>query len=381
MCLIICRPQKNIDSYTLDKERILNAIESNNDGVGILYKKNNRVQVIKSLETDPETIYAMLEEHLKEADRLGVDFLAHLRFKTHGRVSEENLHPFRINTTRRGGPVFMMHNGVIRSNDRWEKDAETKGLSDTYHFAKYVLGPMIKNNPRLIRNHQFRNLLSRDLGRTNRLALMDKSGDVFLIAADGGHSEGGLWFSNNNYFDSFGRYAGNNAFGTSYGASVPSKKSVPTVATTTAKKEEGDVGKSPASSTTQNTTKTGAFATSVKPTGGSTTNKGSSNTGKSVAQGTTSASARSASTQTKPKVLDSSVSYSDSAFYEAMDEIDSAAENLKTKLLDKPHEAVQLYTDMTNEMQTYLQDFFPDIVEDLEEYNLSVVAPKAHMTN
>lgn len=361
MCVIMARSKKNIDSYQLNEERLLNAIEQNNDGLGIMYKKDNRIKVFKTLENDPEKILGIVKQHLAEADRLEVDFLAHFRFCTHGSISEDNIHPFRIDTTRKGGPVFMMHNGVIPSRDKWEVVEERDNRSDTYYYASLVLGGMLKNNPRLVRNHQFRNMIARDIGMSNRITFMDKSGEMYIVAADGGHSEGGLWFSNDNYFESFSRYAGyagynqpvtqNKPTGQQGTAAVSknNNNNVPTVKTGNQQKG-GVVGKNGQKATTSSVNAGNAS----KPTSQSTSNSGTTLPPKSQVNSTN----LSAFDDEAPKGID----------FDTWDKVERSADFIDMKLLDNPYEAVKLYEELGEKVQGHLMDYMPDLVEDLEMY-------------
>lgn len=60
----------------------------------------------------------------------GEEYLLHLRIKTHGGITAENCHPFRIG--KRNENAWLMHNGILNF------PCINKNWSDTRSFAKHL---------------------------------------------------------------------------------------------------------------------------------------------------------------------------------------------------------------------------------------------------
>src|SRR5687768_9318942 len=125
MCIAIYKPA----GVRLTEAALRNSFNSNRDGAGFAYVKDNEVSIIKG--------YFEFERFWKEFQEFqDLQCLVHFRVATHKSVNGKNCHPWRINDK-----TVFIHNGMIGncSND--------DDLSDTGNFAKYVMGPMLEMAP------------------------------------------------------------------------------------------------------------------------------------------------------------------------------------------------------------------------------------------
>ena len=71
-------------------------------------------------------------------------------------------------------------------------------MSDTAHFVKLVLEPMVKRNKVPINDGALQYLLSTSIG-TDKMVIMDGDGNAYVINEDKGKWEGGVWYSNTSF--------------------------------------------------------------------------------------------------------------------------------------------------------------------------------------
>lgn len=131
MCVIIYKSQGTV----LDLETLFDAYTMNPDGIGIAYRKDNRVFCEKGLSFDDLCMWAHGNREL----------LVHLRYATHGEVSDLMCHPFPVTTHEKSFDydVFsftediLMHNGIISNyGDKYESDT----LQFTRDCLAYIKG-------------------------------------------------------------------------------------------------------------------------------------------------------------------------------------------------------------------------------------------------
>lgn len=160
----------------------------NRDGAGVMWTdKSGAVRVEKILSP---SVAEWIRFYRAHAERRAC--LIHLRMRTHGAVSFENVHPYEV-----GGGVWLMHNGVLRFGN-----AADPSRSDTWHFIRDRLSAPISKNPDLIHNPLFISGMGKLIGAGNRFALLGRSGKPVLINRHTGFEWGGAWFSNTYAWDS-----------------------------------------------------------------------------------------------------------------------------------------------------------------------------------
>lgn len=161
MCLIV-KCQQDIP---LNQPLVEHWLEKNGDGWGMMYIKDNTMQVMKSMK--PEELWDKYLE-LKQYDPV-----IHMRWRTHGDTDLDNCHPYYC-----GHGIFLMHNGVIG-----DASNRFKEKSDTWHFVEDVIKGIFeftKNPHEAMRTQAFKKMLDKVIGTTNRIILGDRGGYVIF---------------------------------------------------------------------------------------------------------------------------------------------------------------------------------------------------------
>lgn len=132
MCIVIIKEAgKDLPS----KETLEKCFDSNSDGAGIMFNRNNRVHIHKG--------FMKFDEFWKHHEAQGLNkdqaIIYHFRIATAGGVNQGNCHPFPISanpvelkTLSVNCKLGMAHNGILSV-------AEEKGLSDTMVFIRDTL--------------------------------------------------------------------------------------------------------------------------------------------------------------------------------------------------------------------------------------------------
>ena len=184
MCLLIT--QSKI-SPKLSHEWLKDFYSYNADGIGVMRSNNGNLIIEKILPKDSDDFINFYEKHI-----FGFDCAFHLRMKTHGNIDLINCHPYEIlNKSDHGLDLWLMHNGILHTDN---KDDLTK--SDTYHYIKNYLVPMLAKNPDYAFTESFNEIISDHIGSSNKFVIMDNLGRQAVINKDQGVYWGGLWLSN-----------------------------------------------------------------------------------------------------------------------------------------------------------------------------------------
>lgn len=173
MCLIIRKPVGSIIPESL----LVDAFTKNHDGYGVFWSQNNHLRVIHGF--DLEKLIGTVDA----AQTLENELFVHLRFATHGDISLNNVHPFRITDD-----ILMAHNGVI------DIARQDRSYSDTAVFCD-LIRPMLASNSELIFNTGFHELVRRYIG-DSRIVFLHSSGKSVIINQSDGIQWQGLWLSN-----------------------------------------------------------------------------------------------------------------------------------------------------------------------------------------
>jgi predicted glutamine amidotransferase len=150
MC-VICILQPG---FTLPFEMLSKACHNNPHGYGVIIKRKEGLDIRKALPeggNDPEEIYKILKDN-EDAERV-----LHVRWKTHGDISENNTQPFEVfnqeivvNKKKVRRQIAFAHNGTLGtyapSYVHPQVNQNKNTPSDSLKFAQEVLRPFL---PRL----------------------------------------------------------------------------------------------------------------------------------------------------------------------------------------------------------------------------------------
>jgi len=172
----------------LPKEQLVQSWTSNPDGAGISYFDENGELVIEK----DMTLDGILYKYESAVDRYAATspFAVHFRIATHGGVTMDNCHPFRVSED-----TTLIHNGIIPVLF----NSKTDPRSDTRVFVEDYL-------PRLPANWMDDECLF-DMVETyigaSKLVILSRAGssDYYIANESDGHwsSDKKIWYSNGSY--------------------------------------------------------------------------------------------------------------------------------------------------------------------------------------
>jgi len=179
MCLAIASKGKKVT-----EEEIRNAFAHNHDGAGFAYVKDHEIVIEKGFFTANE----LIEAYNQIPDSL--PHLLHFRLATAGKEDATNCHPFRVSAN-----IAFIHNGVM-SDMRTCSD-----YSDTFYLNEDFLKPILARRYALLKELAFQKMLEEFIGGFNKLAFINKEGELIIINEDAGHwdDDDQIWFSNRSY--------------------------------------------------------------------------------------------------------------------------------------------------------------------------------------
>jgi hypothetical protein len=173
MCLIAASRTGKI----MSEEQQKNAWSNNSDGFGIVHLENGELIINKTMVED--SVASLL------AAAEGKPYIAHWRWGTSGHKNLANCHPFKV-----ASDLYMAHNGVFHNVLEYNDD-----MSDTWHFIKQYVRPLYLFNHAFLQTPTFYKMLDKIAG-TNKLAFLDKVGNLTLVNEKMGTWQGDIWLSN-----------------------------------------------------------------------------------------------------------------------------------------------------------------------------------------
>jgi len=185
MCLIV---QTN-DASLLKKNLLKSAYSNNSDGFGVMFLDNDQIKVQKIVPKSDNDIVKLWDKFKDMKIPMGL----HFRFTTAGATNKTNCHPFQVlSKAEHGRDIWMMHNGPKLPTPMIDKDK-----SDTHQYVKWVLRPMLANNPDLLYDDDWKEMIEESIGSDKLLFLDSKTGKFTIINEDHGENlNEDIWLSN-----------------------------------------------------------------------------------------------------------------------------------------------------------------------------------------
>lgn len=177
MCLIVT--QSRIDNpINLTMEEVSDAFDYNSDGAGIMFDRKGELIIEKPF----HTAYELYDAYTEALEEYTTHLCVHWRMATSGSKSTLNTHPHVLCR----GKVGMMHNGILPS------ESTTFDISDTVYWARTVFyGRSVAH----LMGKKFRNHIEQYIGG-DKIALLDKDGNLSLLNEAEGTWTDGRWHSN-----------------------------------------------------------------------------------------------------------------------------------------------------------------------------------------
>jgi hypothetical protein len=196
MCLIIQASKPQVITNNMMNCAYLN----NNDGFGLMYANKGKVQVQKIGKPKSFKAITKVWDSYKDIDTpIGL----HFRFNTNGESSKAMSHPFQVlNKEEHSRDVWLMHNGPQLPTPMIDDNK-----SDTHQFVKWVLKPQLSNEPELLYNHDWQEMIADMIGSDKLLFLDSKTEEFTIINEQEGKTTDDMWLSNTYSLQPTGTYA------------------------------------------------------------------------------------------------------------------------------------------------------------------------------
>lgn len=178
MCILIHQPK----DYSFTSKHLEDFFQKNPDGFGAIVNHDDErgvmtYKLIGKLADIEELYYDKIACH---------EAIIHFRMQTHGDIDLENCHPYTVNDG-----LSMAHNGILSYGN-----AADKTKSDTWHYIKDFIRPMLEQTPDALSNPYIRGYIGQHIGASNKFGFMNQHGEVFIVNRTSGVEYEGVWFSN-----------------------------------------------------------------------------------------------------------------------------------------------------------------------------------------
>lgn len=184
MCLII----KSDNASELKANLLKSAYSNNSDGFGGMFLADGKIQTFKELPQNENEVIKLWDKFKDMKIPMGL----HFRFTTNGGTNKANCHPFEVlNKKQHNRDIWVMHNGPQLPTPMIDVDK-----SDTHQYVKWVLRPMLANNPELIYNKDWKEMIEDSIGSDKLLFLDGSNGKFTIINEDHGETLDNMWLSN-----------------------------------------------------------------------------------------------------------------------------------------------------------------------------------------
>ena len=196
MCLIIQANKPQVITNNMMNCAYLN----NDDGFGLMFANKGKVHVQKIGKPKSFKAITKVWDSYKNLDTpIGV----HFRFNTNGASSKSMSHPYQIlNIQEHGRDLWVMHNGPQLPTPMIDDNK-----SDTHQFIKWILKPQLVNEPQLLYNNDWQEMLADTIGTDKLLFLDSKTEEFTIINEQEGKQTDDMWLSNTYSLQPTGNYA------------------------------------------------------------------------------------------------------------------------------------------------------------------------------
>ena len=184
MCLII----KSDDVSELKQNLLTSAYHNNSDGFGGMFLADGKIQTFKELPKTENDVVNLWDKFKDMKIPMGL----HFRFTTNGGTNKSNCHPFEVlNMKQHNRSIWVMHNGPQLPTPMIDVDK-----SDTHQYVKWILRPMLAQNPELLYNSDWKDMIEESIGSDKLLFLDGSNGKFTIINEDHGETMDNMWLSN-----------------------------------------------------------------------------------------------------------------------------------------------------------------------------------------
>ena len=217
MCLIL--KQSSTDRLT-DVE-ILDIFRRNADGFGIMFSENGKLITKRTCPKNGQHCIDLYNKWMSHVDpEKTPEVVFHWRMGTHGVVSGDNAHPFRLSPT-----LSLMHNGILT----WAEVCKTK--SDTALFVDFLMKSGITHINQLV-HPELEPIITRATG-SGVLIFMDNDGKMRMVGGKSGIEHKNRWYSNTyawsapmearfgHYYAGYAGYAGYDSYDREFDYAYP----------------------------------------------------------------------------------------------------------------------------------------------------------------
>lgn len=170
MCQAIFKPE----GVTIDPDHLFCSWENNPHGCGAMWRERGRIQIFKTMSFDTFLEWFYMNEMEDK------EMALHLRWRSVGAISADNLHPFKV-----GSNGALVHNGTIFRQKTRGNESDTKAFADR-----------LSRNPTDWWNNAVTcNYIEEYIG-PSRIIFMHGDGTNLIFNEHHGYHEHGCWWSN-----------------------------------------------------------------------------------------------------------------------------------------------------------------------------------------
>ena len=196
MCLIIQATKPQVITDTMMNCAYLN----NDDGFGLMFANKGKIHVHKLGKPKSFKVINKIWDSYKNLD---VPMGLHFRFNTNGESSKAMSHPYQVLSKEENSrDLWLMHNGPQLPTPMLDNNK-----SDTHQFVKWILKPQLANEPELLYNPDWQEMLADLIGSDKLLFLDSKTEEFTIINEDKGKTTDDMWLSNTYSLEPSGMYA------------------------------------------------------------------------------------------------------------------------------------------------------------------------------